>query len=200
MAKAIHSMIRVLDEARSMDFYKQAFGLELAERYFYIPEDQYHLHGLICLKPTYGLSDAPLAWQLCLHEELESSGGHQSSLDENMWIFKHTNGSIEGVITTHVDDLAVCANRAFLNKQHKILSDRFGRITQQEPPFNHCGCRYTQLPNRGGYKIDQAEFTAALKDNRDQQHQGSQQIVGTCRSDQAQINTWWVIVVDIYKT
>ena len=32
MAKAIHSMIRVLDEARSVDFYKQAFGLEISER------------------------------------------------------------------------------------------------------------------------------------------------------------------------
>ncbi len=32
MAKAIHSMIRVLDEARSLDFYKRAFGLEVADR------------------------------------------------------------------------------------------------------------------------------------------------------------------------
>jgi lactoylglutathione lyase len=32
MAKAIHSMIRVLDEARSVDFYRTAFGLEPAER------------------------------------------------------------------------------------------------------------------------------------------------------------------------
>ncbi|QRM57265.1 VOC family protein [Sinorhizobium sp. BG8] len=32
MAKAIHSMIRVLDEARSVDFYKKAFGLDIAER------------------------------------------------------------------------------------------------------------------------------------------------------------------------
>ena len=32
MAKAIHSMIRVLDEVRSVDFYKQAFGLDIAER------------------------------------------------------------------------------------------------------------------------------------------------------------------------
>jgi lactoylglutathione lyase len=32
MAKAIHSMIRVLDEARSVDFYRKAFGLEIAER------------------------------------------------------------------------------------------------------------------------------------------------------------------------
>jgi len=32
MAKLIHSMIRVLDEARSVDFYRRAFGLEVADR------------------------------------------------------------------------------------------------------------------------------------------------------------------------
>ncbi|PZP43046.1 MAG: lactoylglutathione lyase [Azospirillum brasilense] len=32
MAKSIHSMIRVRDEARSLDFYRRAFGLEVAER------------------------------------------------------------------------------------------------------------------------------------------------------------------------
>lgn len=32
MAKAIHSMIRVLDEARSVAFYDSAFGLKVAER------------------------------------------------------------------------------------------------------------------------------------------------------------------------
>lgn len=33
MAKAIHSMIRVLEERRSVDFYKKAFGLEVADRF-----------------------------------------------------------------------------------------------------------------------------------------------------------------------
>ena len=32
MAKAIHSMIRVLEEARSVAFYDQAFGLKIADR------------------------------------------------------------------------------------------------------------------------------------------------------------------------
>jgi len=32
LAKAIHSMIRVLDEERSVDFYRRAFGLEVADR------------------------------------------------------------------------------------------------------------------------------------------------------------------------
>ena len=32
MAKFVHSMIRVLDEARSVDFYERAFGLRVADR------------------------------------------------------------------------------------------------------------------------------------------------------------------------
>ena len=33
MAKAIHMMVRVLDEARSTAFYTRAFGLEVADRF-----------------------------------------------------------------------------------------------------------------------------------------------------------------------
>ncbi len=33
MAKAIHMMIRVLDEARSVAFYERALGLKIADRY-----------------------------------------------------------------------------------------------------------------------------------------------------------------------
>ncbi|MBB4567431.1 VOC family protein [Rhizobium leucaenae] len=32
MAKMIHSMIRILDEARSVDFYEKAFGLAVVDR------------------------------------------------------------------------------------------------------------------------------------------------------------------------
>lgn len=32
MAKTIHTMVRVLDEVRSVDFYRKAFGLDVAER------------------------------------------------------------------------------------------------------------------------------------------------------------------------
>lgn len=33
MAKPIHMMLRVLDEARSVAFYRQAFGMQIADRY-----------------------------------------------------------------------------------------------------------------------------------------------------------------------
>jgi lactoylglutathione lyase len=32
MAKPVHSMIRVFDEAKAVDFYKRAFGLEISDR------------------------------------------------------------------------------------------------------------------------------------------------------------------------
>ena len=35
MAKAIHIMIRVLDEARAIDFYRRAFGLDVADRFIF---------------------------------------------------------------------------------------------------------------------------------------------------------------------
>ncbi|MGP9819520.1 VOC family protein [Salinarimonas sp. NSM] len=35
MAKAIHAMIRVLDEARSVEFYARAFGLAVADRFVF---------------------------------------------------------------------------------------------------------------------------------------------------------------------
>jgi len=33
MAKSIHSMIRVLDEGRSLDFYRRSLGMEIKDRY-----------------------------------------------------------------------------------------------------------------------------------------------------------------------
>ena len=52
MAKPIHSMIRVLNEARSVDFYQRAFGMLIADRfpfdsftlvYLRAPEDDFEL-------------------------------------------------------------------------------------------------------------------------------------------------------------
>ncbi len=52
MAKPIHTMIRVQNEERSVDFYRRAFGMEIADRfpfdsftlvYLRSPEDDYEL-------------------------------------------------------------------------------------------------------------------------------------------------------------
>jgi lactoylglutathione lyase len=45
MAKPIHAMIRVLDEARSLDFYARAFGLAVADRFQFADFALIYLHN-----------------------------------------------------------------------------------------------------------------------------------------------------------
>ena len=128
---------------------------------FYVSEEDYGAYGLECLKPAYGLADVPLAWQMTLHQFLEEHGGVQSLLDDCLWHYKNSDGTLKGVITTHVDDLAIACRQTFLDEQHQLLTKKFGKISLQMTPFTHCGVRYSKIPN--GYKMDQQEFTNALK-------------------------------------
>jgi len=128
---------------------------------FAVKEEEFGQYGLECLKPAYGLNDAPLAWQLCLHESLRQSGGQQSSLDDCFWWWKDQQGALQAVLTTHVDDIAVAGTKEFMEKTYKMLCNRFGKVSLQEMPFTHCGCRYSRVPQ--GLKIDQQEFVAAMK-------------------------------------
>ena len=128
---------------------------------FAVTEEEFGQYGLECLKPAYGLNDAPLAWQLCLHETLRQSGGQQSSLDDCFWWWKDRCGALQAVLTTHVDDIAVAGTKDFMDKTYKMLCDRFGKVALQEMPFTHCGCRYSRVPQ--GLKIDQQEFVTAMK-------------------------------------
>ena len=45
MSKAIHSMIRVLDEQRSLNFYQTAFGLTIADRFAFDGFTLVYLHN-----------------------------------------------------------------------------------------------------------------------------------------------------------
>jgi lactoylglutathione lyase len=45
MAKPIHSMIRVLDETRSVDFYRRAFGMGVADRFAFEAFTLVYLRG-----------------------------------------------------------------------------------------------------------------------------------------------------------
>ena len=128
---------------------------------FAVKEEEFGQYGLECLKPAYGLNDAPSAWQLCLHESLRQSGGQQSSLDDCFWWWKDQQGALQAVLTTHVDDIAVAGTKEFMEKTYKMLCNRFGKVSLQEMPFTHCGCRYSRVPQ--GLKIDQQEFVAAMK-------------------------------------
>ncbi|CAE7218696.1 unnamed protein product [Symbiodinium sp. CCMP2592] len=118
--------------------------------------------GLACDKPVYGLNDAPLAWQLCLHEFLKKHGGFPSLLDENLFIWKTPppENKLKALVSTHVDDLATAAFKAFMNWLFETLKKEFGSVTRQTMPFDHCGCRYERTAD--GYRMSQKHFAEKL--------------------------------------
>ena len=133
---------------------------------FKIPEHSLHRYGLLCLKPIYGLNDAPLAWQLCLHAFIMELGGTRSQLDENCFLWKEASSEMSldntlAMVTTHVDDLALTAPQEWLDEHYDRFVQKFKKVSRQKLPFDHCGCRYSATPS--GYKIDQADFVDKMK-------------------------------------
>lgn len=130
---------------------------------FHLEPWEIPLYGLWCLKPIYGLNDAPVAWQLSLGQFLQRQGGHHSKLDDSFYAWKNPKQSpaLQGVLTTHVDDLAIVGNKPFMNKLYKAMCNEFGQISRDSLPFTHCGCQYSKT--KTGLKIDQAAFAERLK-------------------------------------
>src|SRR5690606_41943159 len=84
MAKMIHSMIRVLDEARSLAFYDQAFGLKVAQRL------DFESFTLVYL------SNAETGFEL----ELTINKGREKPYDRGDG-YGHLAVSVEGVAAEH---------------------------------------------------------------------------------------------------
>ncbi|WP_170759036.1 VOC family protein [Ruegeria lacuscaerulensis] len=61
MAKAIHSMIRVLNEERSLDFYERAFGLKVSHRLDFSAFALVYLRG----------NDGPFELELTINKDRE---------------------------------------------------------------------------------------------------------------------------------
>ncbi|CAE7420861.1 RE2 [Symbiodinium natans] len=132
------------------------------DKAFDVREDQVGSYLLLCNKPIYGLSDAPLAWQLCLHAHFEAQGGVASLLDENLFKWSEkTSGRVLGLTTTHVDDCGAGGKSTWLKQQLEALVNAFGKVTRQTLPFVHCGVLYSRIPD--GFSMTQDAFCEKLK-------------------------------------
>ena len=130
---------------------------------FAIPEEDLANWVLLCLKPVYGLSEAPLAWQLFLHKFLRELGGIQSHFDECFWYWAATKPGHwpKSSLTTHVDDLAARGKRLWLDSTFEQMLRKFGKLSRQKLPFMHCGCRYSRVAD--GFKVDQKDYVEMLQ-------------------------------------
>ena len=134
--------------------------LAAASRDFMVKDFTQYEYGLLCLKPVYGLNDAPLAWQLSLQEYLREIDGSPSVMDENSWRWKQVNGSILAVCTCHVDDMAIAAPQPWLDTHYTAFVKKFGKVTRQRMPFEHCGSKCEKLPD--GYRMTHSDFCAKM--------------------------------------
>ena len=101
-------------------------------------------YGLLCTKPVYGLNDAPLAWQLCLHQFIKAQGGIGSHLDDCTFLWKDKDSSLTAMATTHVDDIAMTGTTSWIDGMADNMVKRFKKVSRQKLPFDHCGCRYEE--------------------------------------------------------
>ena len=120
------------------------------------PEDW----ALLCLKPIYGLNDAPLAWQLSLHSYLREIKAHPSHMDENSWRWKNPDGSLLALCTCHVDDVAIAGPKKWLEAHYQAFVKKFKKVTRQQLPFEHCGSRYEKIGS--GFRMVQSDFCAKM--------------------------------------
>ena len=137
--------------------------LKKLSKKFNIPEHEQHLFVLLCLKPVYGLSEAPLAWQLFLRKYLCELGGQQSHFDECYWYWPSPSAGRwpSSSLTTHVDDLAVEGVQKWLDATFLKMTVKFGKLAREKLPFVHCGCRYSKIGN--GLRVDQYDYVSMLK-------------------------------------
>lgn len=72
----------------------------------------------------YGLKQSPRQWNKKLHEFLEGIQLTQSLNDPSMYFIKE-KGNLQGLIVTHVDDIAVTGTNEFIKSFLTKLKNKF---------------------------------------------------------------------------
>ena len=116
-------------------------------------------------KGVFGTNDAPLLW----YEEhrdtiLSLPGATRSKLCPALFIFYDKNGTVIGVIVTHVDDDLIAGSPEFFKNQVAKLRKMhcYGKWHYVKEGFHHCG-RYLQRTPEGEIKCGQKEYTASIE-------------------------------------
>jgi hypothetical protein len=122
-------------------------------------------HVLRLLKPAYGLRDAPKAWRTALDKCLQSHGLHQIVTDSGIYCSYDSSGSLELILSCHVDDLNIAAKDAPYARLKSALEKSFGKLTEKcayESSLEHCGIIYEQLKDYS-IKTHQLQYALQLK-------------------------------------
>ena len=114
------------------------------------------------LKPVYGLADAPRAWHESFTRALSDIGCHASQLDRCVYLCRGENGTLQGIIALHVDDMLCGGTEWFQEQVLRRLRETF--------PFKHFKKREGEFLGRNlrqdedySVRISQREYSESLE-------------------------------------
>ena len=131
---------------------------------------------LECIKPMYGLVDAPILWNLALRAHLVLNlGATASTWDDNFYMFFKdgppatsradasalSKRTLLGLMSTHVDDTNSTGKQQCLDTWRAAIEKKFGKVTRQLMPYNHLGISFSKWND--GFAMDQQAYCMQIK-------------------------------------
>ena len=101
----------------------------------------------LLLKAVYGLNDAPRLWSQGLCEYLKANGWTVSYMDRSIFYYRQggkRRGKLLGMVSVHVDDLAIIGEEDIIKWFRQVLESRYGEVKYQRDDFKHVGHHYVQ--------------------------------------------------------
>ena len=120
------------------------------------------IHVLRLLKPVYGLKDAPKAWRMMLHVYLSELQGKQLLVDRQIYMWHDENNKLTMLVSTHVDDMKVTGDPAWIKWLCFELEKKVGKLTIKHKSFEHCGVQHEQRED-GSIIMHQNHYVKQLK-------------------------------------
>lgn len=111
-------------------------------------------------KCVYGLNDASRLWYIRLTEEFTNLGVTKSQLDEAIFYY-HSQGRLEGIITTHVDDVFWGGTLTFKENVIHKLRNIFKISKESQHNFSYLGLCLEQTDT--GTELHQNGYASEIK-------------------------------------
>jgi hypothetical protein len=140
---------------------------ELLKRKIYVkPPKEAKAKGKLWLlkQGAYGIVDGGRLFYLKLSEKLMELGMHRVHSDGALFTFVR-NGKLQGLITTHSDDLILAGNDTFDEEITSKLKEMFEFSKIEENNFKYCGCNI-KCKEDGSIQLDQNDYIENLKEMR----------------------------------
>ena len=147
---------------RSLDIKTAYLQGDKIDRTVYVqPPIESGYNGLWKLQKTvYGLKDAAMAWYRKVMKVVKELNGHKCRLDPTIFYWK-TNGMLDGIMCTHVDDFCFGGTSVFQKKVIDALKKTLKVGEEEISAFKYIGVNIQQEGNT--LWLDQQKYIDGIK-------------------------------------